>query len=85
MQVHVVVTTTGGFAREDGASASALAAFTDPKVADQVRMLWGPSASVHPVEVDVIPKGVRDMAVALGLMSEPSGPATPAEGAPHAG
>lgn len=76
MQVHVVAITSGGFAQEDGETASALGAFTNPRLAQQVMLLWGPSASVHTVEVDVVPRGVRRMAEEMGVaLDEPAAPA----------
>ena len=67
MDLHVVTIKTGGFAREDAGGASALGAYTAPRLADQVKNLWGSSATVTPVRVNVIPKGVQDMAAELGV------------------
>lgn len=67
MDLHVVTVKTGGFAREDADGVSALGAYTDPRLADQVKNLWGSSANVTPVRVNVIPKGVQKMAEEMGV------------------
>lgn len=72
MHVHVVATNTGGFAAEDGEVASVLGAFTDNRLANQVKTLWGPTAVVRTALVDVVPKGVQNMAAEMGIELRPT-------------
>jgi hypothetical protein len=67
MDLHVVTIKTGGFAREDADGVRALGAYTDLRIAGQVKTIWGSSANVSTVRVNVIPKGVLDMAKAMDV------------------
>lgn len=67
MQLHLVITLVGGYAREDQSHASVIGAYTDPEVARVVRLCCGSQASVQIIEVDAIPLGVREFARNLSL------------------
>lgn len=75
--LHVVVTTVGGFAREDAARPHCVGAYTDPVVAGQVRALSGPGAEVKTIEVDLIPPGLLEAAQQIGFeIGKPRKPGT---------
>lgn len=67
MELHIVVNTVGGFVREDSGSASVLGAYTNPHLAAKIKSLWGISASVHTIEVDVVSQGLQNMANACRI------------------
>lgn len=65
--LHVVVSTVGGFAREDAARPRCVGVYTDPVVAGQVRTLAGPGTEVQTIEVDHIPPGLLEAAQHMGF------------------
>lgn len=65
--LHIVVSTIGGYAREDAAQPFVVGAFTNQGVADAVRRVSGVHATVKAVEVDHIPEGLRQTMQALGI------------------
>ena len=67
MDLHVVLKLEGGFAREDAPTPAIVGAFTDLKIAGQVRVLAGQGARLQTITVDQVPAHLIDSAKELGL------------------
>lgn len=67
MQIHVVIGTIGGYAREDAHEASLYGGYHDRKLADQVCILSGPGTKVFSLNLDEVSPGAAQAATQLGL------------------
>lgn len=73
MDLFAVVTTVGGFAREDASRPSVVGIYSDRAIANQVKTLTGFGAEVVPVALNVVPEGLRRSAEQLGFsIQEPA-------------
>lgn len=73
MELFAVVTTLGGFAREDAARPDIVGVYSDETIANQVKTLYGFGAEVKPVSLNAIPAGLRRSAEQLGFsLQEPA-------------
>lgn len=66
-QVHIVVKTVGGYAREDASVPDVVGAYSDAIVAEKVRKLSGCDAKVVSVNLDSVPPGVLAFAKEIGI------------------
>jgi len=67
IELHVVVGTVGGYAKEDAPNAHCVGIFTSAEVARKVKMLSGHGVSVETITVDAIPAGLIQQAQAMGM------------------
>lgn len=67
MIVHTVVKTIGGYAREDAPVAHVVGVYTDPVVANQVKLLTGDGATICSMELDTVSPGLTRTAEAMGM------------------
>ena len=65
--LHVVITSVGGYAKDDQSKPTVIGAYTNPEVARLVRLCCGSRASVQPIEVDSISIGIREYARKLNV------------------
>lgn len=73
MHLFAVVTTVGGFAREDAPRPSVVGIYSDQAIANQVKTLAGFGAEVVPVALNAVPEGLRQSAEQLGFsLQEPA-------------
>lgn len=66
-QLHIVVDQVGGFAREDASTPCVIGAYTNPKVAQQVKIIANSGASIHTVEINHVPEGYLRSAEQMGF------------------
>lgn len=72
MELFAVVTTVGGFAREDAPRPSVVGIYSDATIANQVKTLAGSGAEVVPVALNAVPEGLRRSAAEMGFaLNEP--------------
>lgn len=67
VELHVVVGTVGGYAKEDPPCAYCVGIFTSADVARKVKMLSGHGATVETIKVDAVPAGLIEQAQAMGM------------------
>lgn len=73
MELFAVVTTVGGFAREDAPRPSVVGVYSDPVIANQVKALSGFGTEVMPVSLNAVPEGLRQSAAQMGfVLKEPA-------------
>lgn len=67
MTLHAVITTVGGYAREDAPVPSLVGVYRQEALAKQVATLSGHGSRVVAVQVDAVPAGLIQSAEAMGF------------------
>lgn len=67
MILYAVISTIGGFAREDAPAPHIIGIYTDERIAHQVQILASCGAVVKPIELDAISPGYLQSAEQLGF------------------
>lgn len=67
MTLYAVITTIGGFAREDAPVPHVIGIYSDETIANQVRILASCGAVVKPIELDAIAPGYLQSAEQMGF------------------
>ena len=65
MHLHIVHKTVSGYAREDASQSSVVGVYTDPTIAEKVRLVS--QAQIEVVELNHIPPGIRQAIEAFGF------------------
>lgn len=72
LEIFVVATTQGGYAREDAPVATVVGVYTDAEIARKVSIAYGFGATVTPVILDHVSTGIAAHAEAIGYDLTPT-------------
>lgn len=65
--LYVVVNMIGGYAREDAPVPVVVGSYENQRIANIVKLVAGSGATVHPVIVNEIPRGIKQSLEQMGI------------------